>query len=86
MNQLLNWLGGGDLTSDGDSNQVADLVIEIPALLDDLIEGLRSENDVVRGRAADAVEKVAWHRPQNVARYLPMVLQHAEHDPIPMVR
>ena len=86
MNQILNWLGGGDLTSDGDATQVADLVIENPFLLDDLMEGLHSEDEVVRGRAADAVEKVSRHQPENVAEHLPQILQFAENDPVPMVR
>ena len=86
MNQLLNWLGSSDLTSDGNATQVADLVIENLTLLDDLMEGLQNKNDVVRGRAADAVEKVARHNPHDVAQYLPLILQLAEHDSIPMVR
>jgi len=40
MNQLLEWLKGGTLRSDGFAPQAADLVIKQPQLLAELLEGL----------------------------------------------
>jgi hypothetical protein len=56
---LLDWLKGGTLRSDGAADQVADAVLIELVLFEDLLEGLKSEDDVVRGRTADAIEKVA---------------------------
>ena len=62
MNQLLEWLSGGDLRSDGIPSEVADLVLEQLHLIPDLLEGLEKSEDVIRGRTADALEKVARER------------------------
>lgn len=56
---LLDGLKGGTLRSDGTADQVADAVLIELVLFKDLLEGLKSEDDVVRGRTADAMEKVA---------------------------
>lgn len=57
--KLLTILVGGDLRSDGRSNEVVEKVLEDPSLLPVLIKGLCVEDDVVRGRTVDALEKVA---------------------------
>ena len=86
MTQLENWLAGGDLRSDGASNEVAGFVIQNPHVLADLVAALDSENDVIRGRAADALEKVARELPQVVEPHLDRLMHIAYADPIPMVR
>jgi hypothetical protein len=86
MNQLLEWLEGGDLTSDGTSDQVASFVLENLFLINDLVEGLEVQDDVVRGRATDALEKVVRSHPQPVSEHLPLLIQSAIEDPVPMVR
>jgi hypothetical protein len=63
MNQILSWLSGGDLRSDGMANEAAALVIENPQVIEDLFAGLRASDDIVRGRTADALEKVARVKP-----------------------
>lgn len=86
MSNLLGWLEGGDLRSDGASNQVADFIMNNPALLDELVEGLDSPDPVVRGRAADALEKFARAQPERVIDHLPRIINAALSDPVPMVR
>jgi hypothetical protein len=85
-NQLLGWLSGGDLRSDGLAAEVAAKVLENPALFDDLVEGLDHPDDVVRGRTADALEKVARLRPEQVNKFTEKFMESAMRDPVPMVR
>ena len=86
MNQVLSWLAGGDLRSDGVSNQVSELVLKEPQLLDELLEGLGVPDEVVRGRTADALEKIARTRPDLLIDQLPELIRVAESDEVPMVR
>jgi len=86
MNQILEWLLGGDLRSDGLSSEVADFVLANPELVEDLVEGLDESQDLVRGRTADALEKVGRVNPQIVAAFLPRLLSAAQNDPIAMVK
>ena len=53
---LLDWLVGGTLRSDGAADQVADAVLIELVLFEDLLEGLKSEDDVVRTRVRYALE------------------------------
>jgi hypothetical protein len=55
---ILALLGGGDRRSIGHADQVAAMVSDDPTLFPQLIAGLRSEDPLVRMRAADAAEKV----------------------------
>ena len=55
---ILALLCGGDRRSIGRADQVAAMVSKDPALFPQLIAGLRSEDPLVRMRAADAAEKV----------------------------
>ena len=86
MNQLLEWLKSGNLISDGLSNEVVRFVKADLNLLGDLVEGLTDDNDVVRGHTADALEKLARSDPERVKKYLPIFIQTAEEDSVPMVR
>ncbi|UCF59669.1 MAG: hypothetical protein JSV37_07820 [Anaerolineaceae bacterium] len=86
MGQILEWLSEGDLRSDGMSNEAADLVLKNPELFDDLFEGLSVSDDVVRGRTADALEKIARARPDLLIDRLPKLLQVAEGDHVAMVK
>lgn len=52
MNQLLEWLSGGDLRSDGMANEAADFVLAHPELLGELLAGLDQPEDLIRGRPA----------------------------------
>jgi HEAT repeat protein len=86
MNQVLSWLSGGDLRSDGMANEVADFTLENPAAFEDLFAGLSEEDDVVRGRAADAIEKVARKRPDLPRDHLPEMTSMASREKVPMVK
>jgi HEAT repeat protein len=86
MNTILEWLAIGDLTTDGQADEVVDLVSENIQLLPDLMEALGNPEDAIRGHAADALEKVARQHPEAVATHLPALLQRAKSDPVPMVR
>ena len=86
MNTRLEWLAIGDLTTDGQADEVANLVNENIQLLPDLVEALGNPANAIRGHAADALEKVARQHPEAVAGHLPIVLNAAKNDPVPMVR
>lgn len=82
----MGWLRPGDLRTDGAADQVAALVAADPALLPDLIAALDAPDDPTRGRAADALEKVARTQAPSVLPYLDRLIALALHDPVPMVR
>jgi HEAT repeat protein len=84
--QMEDWLAGGDLRSDGASNEVADLVRDRLDLLPDLLQALRSSDPVVRGRAADALEKVARVRQEAIVPHVKELIETGLHDDVPMVR
>lgn len=85
-NRLLRMLSGGDLRSDGESTQVAGFVLENPELFAELIIGLRSRDEVIRGRTADALEKIGRTKPELCRGHLQTILDCALHDQVPMVR
>jgi HEAT repeat protein len=84
--QMEDWLAGGDLRSDGASNDVADLVKSQTDLLPDLLACLEALDPVVRGRAADALEKVARDHPEVIQPRLDWLLGTCLRDDVPMVR
>ncbi len=83
---ILRWLAEGDLRSDGLARQVADLVVANPAMWDDLLEALFAGDEVVRGHAADAVERVSRVQPALLTSIIPHLARVARRDPVPMVR
>ena len=66
---LLAMLQGGDRRSLGRTEEVASLVAEDRRMFAALMKGLWSEDEVVRMRTADAVEKVTRARPEWLAAY-----------------
>jgi HEAT repeat protein len=54
--------------------------------MDDLLDALQTGSDVVRGHAADAVERVSRERPELIMPALPKLLTQARQDPVAMVR
>ena len=84
--ELLSILAGGDLRSDGRSDEVVEKVLADPGLLPELIKGLSVEDDVVRGRSADALEKVARIHYQLYPPYLSLLIRKAKEDEVYMVR
>jgi hypothetical protein len=65
-NKLLNKLKGGDRRSIGQSNTVAMLVRERPALFSQLMKRLWDSSALIRMRAADAAEKLSFERPDRL--------------------
>ncbi|MGW8224750.1 MAG: hypothetical protein ACWGOY_03415 [Anaerolineales bacterium] len=86
MNEVLTWLSGGDLRSDGLANEVAQFVLDNPNAFDDLYAGLFEEEDVVRGRAADAIEKVSRSRPDLLQGHLQELGSLARMERVPLVK
>jgi hypothetical protein len=64
MNQILKPLTEGDLRSIGKANDVVQQVLEDPELFPDVVEGLTSDDPIVRMRSADVIEKVAKQHPE----------------------
>ncbi len=61
---ILDKLRGGDRRSIGRSNEVVTIVRRQPTRFPDLMEGLRHADELVRMRAADAVEKLTVKNPE----------------------
>lgn len=83
---MLEWISGGDLRSDGLADEVVAFVLQHPDLIADLAVGLDAADDVIRGRTADAMEKIARSRPDLLVSYLPQLVAISRSDPVPMVR
>lgn len=86
MSQFSSWLSVGDLRSDGRAPEIAEIVLQDRSLLEDLLGCLDSDHAVVRGRAADAVERIARLNPGWLLGEMPRLLSLARSDPVPMVR
>lgn len=86
MNQILSWLSGDDLRSDGLANEVAEFVLENPQTFEDLFAGLSEEDDVVRGRTVDAIEKISRRRPDLSLVHLPEIIRIAGDEHVAMVK
>jgi HEAT repeat protein len=86
MNQILHWLTGGDKRSDGRAHEAAAFVLKHPEIIEDLWAGLDEAEGLIRGRAADALEKVARERPDLVRPYLGGLIHLGRVDPEVMVR
>ena len=86
MNQLLEWLSGGDIRSDGMADGVAAVVLQTPERFADLFEGLYAADDVIRGRSSDALEKVARSRPDLLVDRLAEIIAVGRADSRPVVR
>lgn len=86
MKDFERWLAEGDLKSDGRANEVVDIVLESPMVIEYLIASLQSENPVVRGHAADAIEKIGREKPEIYLPYTHRLIKAAEEDPVDMVQ
>ncbi len=64
MGTILDELRGGDRRSIGRSNQVVEIVRQKPALFPALIDGMHHEDELIRMRAADVVEKLTMANPE----------------------
>ena len=57
-------LSGGNPRSLGNTGRVVDLVVRHPARIDELGGCLFSDDEIVRMRAGDALEKICRQRPE----------------------
>ncbi len=80
MNQIIEWLSGGDRRSDGASDDVVSLILENPVIFVDLYEALDYSDGVVRGRAADAMEKIGRSKPELFRVHIPKLIIIAKED------
>jgi hypothetical protein len=86
MSSILEWLTGGDLRSDGPANEVVKAVLNDHQLVTELLHGLEDPRDVVRGRSADALEKIGRELPSLINPHLEKIVHILSADPVPMVR
>jgi hypothetical protein len=86
MTSIVEWLAGGDLRSDGAANTVVEAVFNDLALIPEIMAGLDDEREVVRGRCADVLEKVARQHPECFRSHLDKLLGVLKTDEVPMVR
>ncbi len=86
MDNLLYKLKGGTLISDGNADEVADEVLTNPRFFNNLMEGLNVQDNVIRARAAHALEKVSRIHADWFRTHLTLLTTLAEDDPVPMVR
>ena len=64
VNQILKQLIGGDLRFIGKANDVVQQILEDPKLFPDVVEGMTSDDPIIRMRSADVIEKVAKQHPE----------------------
>jgi HEAT repeat protein len=86
VNDLLEQLKGGTLISDGNADQVAEEVLADPLLFDQLLGGLKIEDDIIRARSAHALEKVSRIHPNWFSPHFPFLIVRAQADLVAMVR
>ncbi len=84
--RLREWLAEGDLRSDGLAPEVARLISHNRPMLGDLLDALAQGGDIVRGHAADALERVSRELPDLIGPSLGSLVRQAKDDAVPMVR
>lgn len=67
--EILDKLRGGDLRSIGKADEVVSDLIRDPALYGEVFRGMKSDNPLVRMRAADVIEKVSKVHPEYLMPY-----------------
>jgi hypothetical protein len=86
MNKILSLLTGGDLRSDGLANEVANIILDNDILIGELWEGFNSTDKLIRGRSADALEKISRTKPELVIPQLKNLFSLAKMDNPMMVK
>ena len=74
MHALLQSLSLGNRRTIGESNRAASRVLDDPALIGVLFEGVASSDPVLRMRCADAIEKVTTSRPDLLVPFKKTIL------------
>ena len=86
MNKTLERLSDGDLRSEGRAEEVAQEIITDPELLNQVVQGLTSENKVIRGRVCMTMEVISRQHPELLAGVIPQLVELAAVDSVPQVR
>jgi len=86
MNEILAKLSGGDLRSEGKAAEIAGEVIEHPDLLEDLAEGLLSDDRLIRARTCMTIEVISRDHPALLKAIVPQVVDLASRETVPQAR
>ncbi len=79
-------LSGGDLRSIGRADEVVALVQGHPSLFAALVQGMQSDDAILKARCADAAEKVSAVHPEWLIPHKAMLIEQLSLDPQPEVR
>lgn len=77
MQNDLQRLEGGDLRSKGEADQVAQDIVDNPARFASVFDGIFSPDELIRMRAADAIEKASAINPELLQPYAERLLSDA---------
>jgi hypothetical protein len=77
---ILTKLKGGDRRSLGNSEELVSVILDSPALLEDLFVALSESDPVVRARAADVMEKVTRVSPHLLQKWKRALLDLAPNE------
>lgn len=66
---ILDKLKGGDMRSIGKADEVVSDLIKEPALFGEVFKGMKSDDPLIRMRAADVIEKVSKTHPEYLMPY-----------------
>ncbi len=86
MNKTLEKLSGGDLRSEGRADEVAQEIINDQDLLADLVEGLHSDDKVIRGRTCMTLEVISRDHPDLLADVVPQLIELASSSSVSQIR
>jgi HEAT repeat protein len=86
MSVLIEMLSVGDPRSDGLAGEVGEIVRKNLDLVPEPMAALEAPAAVVRGHAADALEKIARSSPRALLPFLDPLARQALTDEVPMVR
>jgi hypothetical protein len=86
MHPLLALLTGGDRRSIGQSAEVVTAVLDDPALFPIVFDGMLADDQLIRMRAADAVEKITAQQPELLTSYTARILNEVAAVPQAEVR
>ncbi len=75
MKHLLKKLEGGDRRSIGRADELVTEVLDKPALIGELFEGMLGDDPILRMRCADALEKITANHPEYLKPYKATLLQ-----------
>ena len=86
MNEILDKLSSADLRSEGRAEEVAREVVDNPALLPALAEGLYSEDKLIRGRTCMAMEVISREQADLLAGTVPQLVELASRATVSQVK